>query len=162
MANARNQASLEGLRQVLEGADSFYLVDYQGLSATQIAALRRQVVESGGRLLVTKNTLLKLATAQKHDFSDLRGPTALVLIGDDPAKTAKALLDFAGGNDLGVPSPKGGMLEGRAIGKAVVERLAKLGNRDALRAELVGVLSAQLSNFVGILEALAAQRQAQA
>ena len=72
---------------------------------------------------------------------------------EDPAGVAKALSDAAGSNDRGIPAIKGGFVEGNKVDVAVVQRLASLGSKTTLQAELVGVLSAHLSNFVGILEA---------
>jgi len=48
---------------------------------------------------------------------------------------------------------KGGLVEGNRVDVAVIARLASLGSKQSLHAEVVGVLSAHLSNFVGILEA---------
>ena len=155
MANERNQQTLGSLKGSLSGVDTFYVVDYQGLSAGQLSALRRSIREKGGQLIVAKNTLIHLALQESgQDFSDaLKGPSAIVLAKDDPAGVAKALTDAAGSNDRGIPAIKGGFVEGNRVEVRVVERLAKLGSKQSLQAELVGVLSAQLSNFVGILEA---------
>ncbi|SEI76786.1 LSU ribosomal protein L10P [Deinococcus reticulitermitis] len=155
MANEKNQQTLGSLQGSLEGIETFYVVDYQGLTAGQLSGLRKAIREKGGQLIVAKNTLIHLALqGGGHDFSDaLKGPSALVLAQDDPAGVAKALSDAAKGNDKGIPAVKGGYVEGSRVDVRVVERLASLGSKQSLQGELVGVLSAQLSNFVGILEA---------
>ncbi|PTA68067.1 50S ribosomal protein L10 [Deinococcus arcticus] len=155
MANEKNQQTLSALTGSLSGIDSFYVVDYQGLTAGQLSKLRKDIREKGGQLIVAKNTLINLALqGGGRDFSDaLKGPSAIVVAQDDPAGVAKALSDAAKGNDKGIPAVKAGFVEGNRVDVKVVERLASLGSKQSLQGELVGVLSAHLSNFVGILEA---------
>lgn len=164
MANQRNQNNLAALKESLSGIDTFYVVNYQGLSAGQLSQLRKDLVSKGGRMIVAKNTLINLALqGQERDFGDiLHGPSAIVVAQGDPAGVAKVLADASKGNDKGIPASKGGYLEGRKIDVAVISRLANLGSKDQLYAELVGVLGAHLSNFVGLLEALQEQKSGQA
>ena len=155
MANEKNQQNLGSLKDSLKGVETFYVVDYQGLTAGQLSKLRKDIREKGGQLIVAKNTLIHLALQDSgKDFSAvLKGPSALVLAHEDPAGVAKALKDAAGGNDKGIPAVKAGFVEGNKVDVKVVQRLASLGSKQTLQAELVGVMSAHLSNFVGILEA---------
>jgi large subunit ribosomal protein L10 len=155
VANPRNQTNLAALRTSMEGVTTFFIVNYQGLTAGKISQLRRELTAKGGRLVVSKNTLINIALQDaQHDFSDvLHGPSALVLAQADPAGIAKTLSDFAKGNDKGIPNTKAGLLTGKRIDAQTVEKLASLGTLDDQRAVLVGVLSSHMSNFVGILEA---------
>ncbi|GAA5501613.1 50S ribosomal protein L10 [Deinococcus xinjiangensis] len=155
MANEKNQQNLGSLKDSLKGVDTFYVVNYQGLTAGQLSKLRKDIREKGGQLIVAKNTLINLALQDGgQDFTEaLKGPSALVLASEDPAGVAKALSEAAKGSDKGIPAVKAGFVEGNKVDVKVVERLASLGSKQQLQAELVGVLSAHLSNFVGILEA---------
>ena len=157
MPNQRNQDILATLKASLEGIETFFVVDYQGLGAGQLGALRKQVVGKGGRIIVAKNTLINLALGET-DFSDaLKGPSAIVVAQEDPAGVAKMLSEAAKTNDKGIPAMKAGFLEGKRVDVATVARLASLGTKDQLYSELVGVLGAHQSNFVGILEAYKTQ-----
>ena len=60
MANPRNIAAVEELRSLLKDSGTFFLVDYQGLSAEDLNALRSKVRAEGGRILVAKNTLISV------------------------------------------------------------------------------------------------------
>ncbi|UBV41913.1 50S ribosomal protein L10 [Deinococcus taeanensis] len=155
MANEKNQQTLSSLKGSLSGVETFYVVDYQGLTAGQLSKLRQDIREKGGQLIVAKNTLINLALQDGgRDFADaLKGPSAVVVAQEDPAGVAKALSDAAKGNDKGIPTVKAGFVEGNRVDVKVVERLASLGSKQSLQGELVGVLSAHLSSFVGILEA---------
>lgn len=155
MANEKNQQTLSSLQKSLDEIQTFYVVDYQGLSAGQLSKLRKDIREKGGQLIVAKNTLINLALQDGgRDFTaELKGPSALVLAQDDPAGVAKALAEAAKGNDKGIPAIKGGFVEGNKVDVKVVERLASLGSKQSLQAELVGVLSSHMAHFVAILDA---------
>jgi large subunit ribosomal protein L10 len=159
VANERNQNNLASLKRNLAGIETFYLVDYQGLTAGQLTQLRKSIREKGGQLIVAKNTLINLALqGAGKDFADiLKGPSALVLAQEDPAGIAKALSDAAKNNDRSAVAMKAGFVEGNRVDVKVIERLASLGSKQSLQGEFVGVLSAHLSNFIGILEAYQAK-----
>ncbi|WP_424949999.1 50S ribosomal protein L10 [Deinococcus sp.] len=158
MANPRNKTTLDSLGKSLENIETFFVVDYQGLTAGQLSTLRKQIREKGGQLIVAKNTLIRRALGEGRDFSDaLKGPSALVVAEGDLAAVAKVLSDAAKANDKGIPTMKAGYVEGRRVELSVVERISNLGTRDQLYAELVGVLGGHQSNFVGILEAYRAK-----
>ena len=156
MANQRNTASVEELRSLLSDAKTFFLVDYQGLSADQIGRLRARVRDAGGRMLVAKNSLVGVVLKEQGAAdlgAKLSGPTALILIGDDPVAPAKAITDFAKDHPNDLPKAKGGLLEGAVIEADAVSRVASLPPREQLLSELLGVLQAPLAQLVGTLEA---------
>lgn len=155
MANPRNQEVVEGLRELLADVKTFFLVDYQGLSAGELNALRAKLRDAGGRMLVAKNTLVNVVLSEQglSEFNDtLKGPTALVLIGSDPVEPAKVLTDFANDHARDLPVAKGGMLQGNRVEPEALAKIAKLPSRDELLSELVGVLQAPMQQLVGVLE----------
>lgn len=155
MANPRNIKSVEELRGLLEGKSTFFLVDYQGLSAAELNALRGKVRAQGGRILVAKNTLINVVLKEQgvEGLGDrLKGPTALVLTGEDPVGPVKAITDYAKDHSKDLPTSKGGILEGTVVGPEAMIRVAKLPAREQIYAELVGVLQAPLQQLVGVLE----------
>jgi large subunit ribosomal protein L10 len=156
MANPRNQTSVAELRELLADASTFFLVDYQGLSAGDMHQLRAKVRAAGGRLLVAKNTLIQVVLKERgiEEFaSTLQGPTALVLVGEDPVAPAKALTDFAKDHPKELPAAKGGRLQGSFVGPEGLERISKLPAREQLLSQLLGVLQAPMSQLVGVLSA---------
>ncbi len=156
MANPRNEASVAQLRELLAGARTFFLVDYQGLSAGDLHKLRAQVRAAGGRLLVAKNTLIDVVLKEQgvEGFEEtLTGPTALVLVDEDPVAPAKALSDHAKAHAKDLPLSKGAFLQGSVVGPEALARIAKLPTREVLLSQLVGVLQAPLSQLVGVLGA---------
>ncbi|MEZ4606215.1 MAG: 50S ribosomal protein L10 [Deinococcales bacterium] len=156
MANPKNEKQVAALRDLLAGkAKTFFVVDYQGLSAGELSALRKKVREAGGRLLVAKNTLINVVLKDDEisDFGDiLHGPTALVLVDDDPVAPAKAITDYVKAHAKNLPNPKGGMLQGKKIAGEALESVAKMPSRQQLLSEFVGVLQAPMQQLVGVLE----------
>lgn len=143
------------LSEVLKGVKTFFLVDYQGLSAEELNRLRTRIRDAGGRMLVAKNTLVNLVLARESvtGLDDLlKGPTALVLIEEDPVASAKVLTDFAKDHAKDLPVSKGGILQGARVEGDAVPRIAKLPSREELLSELVGVLTAPMQQLVGVLQ----------
>lgn len=155
MANPRNQASVEELRGLLADVKTFFLVDYQGLSAGEIGALRSQLRATGSRMLVAKNTLINVVLKENgiEGFEEtLSGPTGLVLIGEDPVAPAKVITDHAKAHAKALPTAKAGMLQGNRVEAEALTRIAKLPSRDQLLSELIGVMQAPMQQLVTALQ----------
>ncbi len=154
MPNPRNVRLLEEIKKNLEATEgSFFLVDYQGLTAGEDYRLRRDLREKGARLFVAKNTLIRIAMQELGQSSieeHLKGPSALVFF-QDPVAAAKVLKKFAEEVGKEIPRVKAGLLSGNVLSAEEVESLAKLPSEEELKAELVGVLSAPLMEFAGVL-----------
>jgi len=156
MANPRNETVVAHLREQLGDAQTFFLVDYQGLSAGEFAKLRAKVRAAGGRILVAKNTLINVVLKERgvEGFeATLAGPTALVLVGEELVAPIKAITDFAKDHPKELPKSKGGRLEGSVLGEDALTRIAKLPSKQQVQSQLVGVLLAPLQHFVGVLAA---------
>ncbi len=155
MANPRNTQTLEELRSALKGQSSFFVVDYQGLPANEVVKLRKELRGVGASLMVAKNTLMHKALSENgFEMRDLfHGPSALVLVGEDAVTPIKTLTEFAKKNDKGIPSGKGGVLDGEYLDAKKFDDISKLPGKQELRGMVVGVLSGKLQEFVGILEA---------
>ncbi len=155
MANPRNATSVADLRQQLGDAKTFFLVDYQGLSADDLGKLRNAVRSAGGKILVAKNTLINVVLKEQgiEGFDEmLKGPTALVLVGEEMAAPVKAITTFAKAHAKELPKSKGGRLEGSILGVDALERVSKMPTKPEIQSQLVGVLLAPLQQLVGVLE----------
>ncbi len=154
MPNPRNVRLLGEIKTALEATGgSFFLVNYQGLTAAEDHELRRRLREQRARLFVAKNTLIRIAMEELGQASleeHLKGPSALVFF-EDPVAAAKVLVKFAEEVGKEIPKVKAGLLSGQVLGAPEVEGLAKLPSEEELKAELVGVLTAPLQELVGVL-----------
>ena len=144
------------LAEQLKATDSLIVADYRGLTNSEMAALRTTLREHGARFAVVKNTLARRAAdAAGADalLTLLEGPTAIAFVesGGDPAVVAKALADVA--DKTKILTLRGGIMSGRSLSDAEVEQLAKLPPLDVLKAQLVGVIVAPLTQLAALVAA---------
>lgn len=143
MPSARNINQLKNLTERLKKARSLVLVDYQGLSHGQLTDLRHQLKELKTDLMITKNTLLKLAldatgNTQQATRKMLTGPTAVLFIANNSLPPLKTLTQFA--SEFSFPQIKFGWLEGQLTDKERLLYLATLPSKEILQAQLIGSL----------------------
>ncbi len=142
MPNAQNKEMLENIKADLEASSAVWIVDYRGLTVKQIQELRRNIREGDGQMKVYKNTIMHLALKESDlpTLDDLlAGPSAFVFAGSDVAASAKAIKDYAKGNENLVI--KGGLMDGAQISAQEVEAIASLPSREELMAQIAGAIS---------------------
>jgi len=144
------------LTERLRTTDSLIVADYRGLSVSEIDDLRTKLLEVGARFSVVKNTLTRLAveaagTTALLDLLD--GPTAIAFVqpDGDPAAVAKVLSETARSGRVLVI--RGGLFDGRPMGDAEVEELAKLPPLDVLRGQVLGAVVAPLNAIAALVNA---------
>ncbi|HSG80640.1 MAG TPA: 50S ribosomal protein L10 [Gemmatimonadota bacterium] len=144
------------LTERLGQAGVLYLADFTGINVKNMTELRRRFREAGVAFVVVKNRLALRALGQLDlpDISEyLRGPTGIVIGGDDPVLPAKTLKEFAKEFD-DRPVLKAGLVEKRLVSAQEIERLAALPPKDVLLAGIAGSLTAPVAGIVGVLNAL--------
>lgn len=163
MKKAEKTFFVENLAQELKGAKSVILVNYAGLSVQAQQELKKRLKEVDAKLVVVKNTLLKLAgekaEIEKATLEDaiLTGQTALVLGSGDALAPLQVLGKFAkefeSGNGSSVPKFKVGIIEGSFQDESGLTKLSTLPGRDILLGQLLGSLMASQYGLVGTLNA---------
>jgi large subunit ribosomal protein L10 len=147
---------VEELAAELGAADTLIVADYRGLTNKQLEALRDELIPHGAHFRIVKNTLTRRAAEQAGADAllvMLEGPTAIAFIesSGDPAAVAKALAQTAKATN--VLTLRGGILEGKTLSGAEVDRLATLPPVDVLRGQLVGAIVAPLTQLLGLVSA---------
>lgn len=155
-------AVVDEVRTKLDEADGALLTEYRGLNVPQLAELRKALRDAGSEYKVYKNTLVRIAAADAGiEIADemLTGPTAIAFVNggadgapSDAAAVAKALKDFAKGNDKLVL--KGGVLDGVVLSADDIMALAELPSREVLLSQIAGLLQAPLAEFLSLLDAV--------
>jgi large subunit ribosomal protein L10 len=134
------------------------LLDFRGLTVTEMTALRRLLRTEGAELKVVKNTLARRAlkgTIFEILEDGFSGPTSVALCEGDIVAPAKVLREFSRGREgLKVI---GGLFEGRFISSKEVDRVATLPPRDVLLAQLLGGLQAPMGGLVRLLQGFLSQ-----
>ncbi len=148
MPNKQNIANLAAIKEDLTDVSAVWVVDYRGLTVKQFQQLRRDVRAAEGSMHVYKNTLVKRALAELElPCMDeiLEGPSAFVFASSDPVAPAKALKDFAKGNENLVL--KGGIMDGEFQDAAAFEQIASLPSRDQLLGQIANSLTGVASQL---------------
>jgi large subunit ribosomal protein L10 len=158
MANAEKVAAVAELKERFETSNGAVLANYRGLTVAQLAELRR-ALNGHASFAVVKNTLTKIAATEAgvaDQLGDLlTGPSAIAFVGGDVVEAAKGLRDFAKANPA--LEIKGGIIDGKPMTPAEINRLADLESRDVLLAMLAGAMKASMARAAATMAALPTQ-----
>lgn len=137
---------------MLRQAKGVVITEYRGMTMKQVDELRGKLRESNAGFTVTKNTLLKIALrevgmAAPEDM--LAGPVALAVAYDDLARTIKVVLEYASTNEVFVA--KGGIVGESVFPASQLEAISQLPPLEVLRAQLLGVVTMPMTQFLGLL-----------
>ncbi|MBI1848535.1 MAG: 50S ribosomal protein L10 [Candidatus Rokubacteria bacterium] len=146
--------AVEELKGQLAGVKTVVLTEYRGLTVAQLSELRRQLRQVSAQYTVVKNRLARIAvrsTELEALGPHLKGPTGMVVSAEDPVAVAKTLQTFVRTNQA--LAIKAGMVDGRVLDTNGLKALADLPSKDALRAQIVGLVQGPLAQLVGLLQA---------
>jgi large subunit ribosomal protein L10 len=131
----------------------FVLVtDYRRMNVDQFSELRNRLAPAGAEIRVVKNSFLKRAMAESGlpDVGDkLAGQTAVVTGEKDVAPIAKILKVFAA--EFKTATLKIGVVDREILSSTEVEAMADLPSREALQAQLLGLLLLPATRLVRLL-----------
>lgn len=156
------QAVVQEIADKFKSAASVVVVDYRGLTVSQVTELRKQLREAGVEFKVYKNTLVRRATAEveQEELNEfLTGPNAIAFSNEDVIAPAKIINDFAKVNEQ--LEIKAGLIEGTFASAEDVKALAELPSREGLLSMLLSVLQAPVRNFALATKAVAEQKEEQ-
>jgi large subunit ribosomal protein L10 len=139
----QKQEDLEQLRQDLDGVANAYLVDFKGMTVAEDQQLRAEIHKAKITYRVVKNTLARLAvqgTPLEAVGEKFVGTTAIAVTKDDPVTVAKVLSNFA--KDHAKFTFKAGVVEGRVIDVADIERLATMPSKEELISKMMFLVNA--------------------
>lgn len=147
------------IKDKLKRFESFVIMQYKSLTANAANDFRRAVGKMGGDVeVVRKRVLVKAAedAGVELDQSSLQGHVGIVFFANDPIESTKTVIKF--GQDRGdkVIEVIGGRFDGKLYSGADVERLSTLPGKDEMRAQLLSVIEAPLSQTLAVIEALLA------
>ncbi|WP_416148168.1 50S ribosomal protein L10 [Salipaludibacillus sp. HK11] len=146
----------------LNDSQSTIVVDYRGLTVSEITELRKELREADVDFKVYKNSMVRRATAATELTGideQLVGPTAIAFSNNDVIAPAKILNNFAKKHEA--LELKAGIIEGRVASLEEVKALATLPSRDGLLSMLLNVMQAPIRNFALATKAVAEQKEEQ-
>lgn len=146
----------------LRASKSTIVVDYRGLTVSEVTELRKNLREAGVEFKVYKNSLTRRAAesaemAELNEF--LTGPNAIAFSNEDVVAPAKVLNDFATKHEA--LEIKAGVIEGKLVTLDEVKAIATLPSREGLLSMLLSVLQAPIRNLALATKAVADQKEEQ-
>lgn len=151
---------VQEIKNYLQDAKSFVLVDYKGLTVAQDTELRVAFRKEGVKYHVFKNRLLKIALNEMGypQFDEaLNGTTAVAMGYKEIASPAKIAMEKSAA--FKKMTMKCGMVDGLFLDAEGCKTLAKLPSREILIAQILGMLQAPIASFARAIN-LIAEKQA--
>lgn len=158
MNHEEKEKRVEALREQLKDSKTLILSAFEGLKVSQDVELRRKMRSAGASYKVVKNSLLERAakgTPAEPMAQDLRGTTSLARTEGDPVALAKLIVAYA--KEHPAFTFKAGIVEGRAISLESLKQIASIPSREALYAQIAGVVGATLQRTLSAVNALSRQ-----
>ena len=155
MRKEDKQVIINSITEQLNACPNFYLTDIAELNAEKTSDLRRQCFNSGVKLVMVKNALLKQAmhnTGKEYGdlYSVMKGTTALMLSenGNAPAKLIKKFRKTDSR-----PILKGAYIEECVyVGDNMLDTLVNIKSKNELIADVVALLQSPAKNVLGALQ----------
>jgi large subunit ribosomal protein L10 len=127
---------------------------YAGLSVADLQELRQLAREAGVAIKVAKNRLVRVVLSNDEKFKsadtgDLTGQLVYAFSSEDEIAPAQVLAKFAKTHptlDLVVGFDE----TGKTLDKPTIKALADLPTKEQLQGQLVSVIAAPLSGFLGV------------
>jgi large subunit ribosomal protein L10 len=153
---------VQDIADKFKASKSTIVVDYRGLTVSEVTELRKQLREAGIDFKVYKNTMTRRA-ADSVELSGLNeyltGPNAIAFSTEDVVAPAKIINDFAKKHEA--LEIKAGVIEGNVATVEEVKALAELPSREGLLSMLLSVLQAPIRNLALATKAVADQKEEQ-
>ncbi len=153
MARPNKAASVAELTEHFRTSNAAVLTEYRGLTVAQLKTLRR-TLGSTVTYAVVKNTLTKIAAkdAGVTGVDDLlAGPSAIAFVKGDAVEAAKTIRNFSKENPALVI--KGGVMDGKPLTAADIQKIADLESREVLLSKLAGAMKAKQSQAAALFAA---------
>jgi large subunit ribosomal protein L10 len=152
---SEKQHDLDKLKTELASVSTVILTTFQGITVEDDTKLRRAVEAAGGKYKVVKNTLAERAgsgTSDENLLKNLSGTNSIAYTATDPVALSRALTKIA--KEVPAFRSKSGVVEGRVISIAEIQRLANLPSKDELIGKIMFLLNAPAQRIAMALDAL--------
>ena len=157
MPNLVNNLVCQELSNEFEGLEGLLLVSFGGLTVKETESLRDELATQGVSFRMVKNKLARRVLAEKgFDFSleVMTGNTGVAYGDAEAAIKAAKIFTEPEVKKAGKVKIKGAMLESNVLEASDAMQLAKIPDRDTLRAMLLGCLSGPARSLVGTINAV--------
>ncbi len=139
---------IQAVAEKISQSKSAALIQYQGLNAEDISALRDNIKQAGGQMEVVKNTLLNRALQSLGiDLPQkLEGPTSITFCIEDEIAPLKEIDKV--NKDKELTEFKYGIFENKLLSVDELKRFLTLPSKSVLTAQFIGGLANPLQRLV--------------
>lgn len=155
MTRTEKNAVISDLKEKIESANALFLTNMIGIESNDAVAIRKQVRDSKGTIVVTRNSLFGKAaegTYAEELLTGLKGTNAVAFAFDEAPAVAKAIYEASKEHEE-VALGKG-FLNKESLSEADVAALAKLPSRDEMLGTLLATFMAPISAFARITNSI--------
>jgi large subunit ribosomal protein L10 len=142
-----------------QGALSSVVVEYRGLTVSEVTQLRRLLRAEGIEFKVYKNSMVQRAVegvGYGTLIESLTGPNAFAF-GSDAVAPSRILTKFAKKHKMLVV--KGGIVEGKVVDADTIKILSALPGREGMIATLLGCLQSPIRDFAYAIKQIAEKQE---
>lgn len=138
---------------LLDDSYAVVMIQLLGLTVAEVTDLRTKIREAGGKYGVVKNTLFRLALAQRNMPvpEAITGPIAVAFCPEDIAPVVTVVEDFAKGLGDRPFEIVAGIVENDVLDAKAAKALASLPTKNTLFAQILAGLNAPSSQVVGVM-----------
>ncbi len=141
------------LKQLLNESSLALIIEYQGLSVSEISDLRNRLRPTGTICKRTKNTLMRIAVQEDQQWQPmtqyLQESSVFLLIKEEIKDAIKAYEEFQKATKK--TEIRGGVMEGQALSVDDIKALKEMPSKQELMARIAGSLNAVTTKLaVGI------------
>lgn len=150
------QEQITFIKDLVANAECVVLASIEGLNASQVSELRRNLHDAQVGFKVIKNKLARIALADTSASvlaDDFVGSTAVAWSNDNPVSPAKILVKF--GKDFEKLKLKAGFNSNTRLNAEGISALAKMPSFEELRAQMLGLFQAPAAKLLGQINAVA-------
>lgn len=160
LSRAEKETIVNQLKDDLSKSQAVFVTNLIGVSANDAVRIRKSVRDVKGKIIITKNTLYRRATAGtkcEEIFRNLKGPNAIAFAFEDAAAVAKTIHDA--GKELDAVKLTAGVLDGKVLSTSQLIQLANLPSRDQMLGTLLATFNAPISAFARVLNAIKEKKE---
>lgn len=153
-----NKLFMEEIQSWLKDSPYLMVVDYTGLKVDEFSELRKRLDKAEAEMHVVKNTFLRRALANEklpELDNDLKGQTAVVFGPSDVCAAAKVIKTFA--SEFQKPQIRVGIVDKAVMDQKSLMTLADLPSREALLAQLLGLINSPATKLARLIQTPAEQ-----
>lgn len=147
---------LDDIKNRIENSKAFIVTQYKNMTANAMNDFRGSLSRAGGDLeVISKRVFMKAAETQDIEFTkeQLDGHIGIVFSQeDDYVSIAKEVYNY--GKDTQNIEILSGFIEGKLYDQASVIKLSKLPSLDQMRAQVLGLFEAPMSQTLGVFQAI--------